>query len=179
MFVNCWKLALSPWTWSLNICSFTGNHHSNWLFNNLTHFLVYCGHRVLQILYPPLHWIHAELAEQPAGLGGRHREGNLKPDLPGDGVPPPPPRVPPAFQRRQRQARRVRHALRDRRQVHLRRPTVSFNDFCTIYHVSPSPWVMDLFSTRGFCWERNGRGGVNGEEVLDSAELRQFACQWR
>lgn len=41
MFVNCWKLALSPWTWSLNIwCSFTGNHHSNWLFNNLTHFLV-------------------------------------------------------------------------------------------------------------------------------------------
>lgn len=122
------------------------------------------------------------MAEQPAGLGGRHREGNLKPDLPGDGVPPPPPRVPPAFQRRQRQARRVRHALRDRRQVHLRRPTVSFNDLGHI-HLHDLPCVS-LPVSHGFVLDtwfllRKKWPSVNGEEVLDSAELRQFACQWR
>lgn len=82
-------------------------------------------HRHSPILHPALHWIHAELAEQPAGLGGGRREGNLKPDLPGDRVPPPQPRAQPAFQRRQHETLWVRHPLCHWRKVHFCRTTVS------------------------------------------------------
>lgn len=115
---------------------------------DIFHTSCFCGHRHLQILYPPLHWIHAELAELPAGLRRRHGERNRKPHLPGDGVPPPPSRVPPASQRHPRQARWVCHPLRDRRQVHVRRPTVSSTTSVSAtvpicYHLSASgeSWI--------------------------------------
>lgn len=85
-----------------------------------------CGRRLFQIPYPPLHWIHAQLVKQPTGLGGRgHGQRDVRPHLPGDGVPPPLALLPPAPQRRPRQARRVCHALRHWRQVHVCRPAVS------------------------------------------------------
>ena len=94
--------------------------------------------RLVQILHPPLHWVHAELAEQPDGHGGRGRERNLVSVLPGDGVPPPPPRVPPPPQRHPRQAHPVRHPLCDRRQVHFCRPTVSYptSNYPHLLHLS-------------------------------------------
>lgn len=120
------------------------------------------GCRHLQILYPPLHWIHAELAGQPAGLWKRRREGSLKPYLPGDRVPPPPSPVLPGLQRRQHQAHWVCHSLCNRRQVHFYRPTVSFqilnylhlHELLFIFLL----WVVDFFWNKQFRWERSGRG---------------------
>lgn len=165
---NCGQLVPKLFYCGLNIWYYMEKKIHTWQFpgffsgNNLnflksfpysyfTRFLF--GHRHVQILHSPLHWIHAELAQQPAGERKRRGEGNLKPDLPGDGVPPPASRVPPASQRHQHQARWVRHALRDRRQVHFRRPTVSLHTSVT----TPLPLSshrLDLIAR--FRWERKG-----------------------
>lgn len=148
--------------------------------------------RRVQILHPPLHRLHAQLAEQPAGeRGQRYGDGDHRPVLPGDGVPAAAPQRLQALQRPQRHAPRVRHALRHRRQVHLRRPEVSFSSRS---HPSgfPSRSVSRLLALIArFRWERRGtlcvgRGldpkpnsGVDNPLSLPLFLRRSCASWWR
>lgn len=106
------------------------------------------GHRHLQTLHPLLHWVHAELSERPAGVGGRCWEGQLQPDLSGDGVPPSPSRLPPPFQRHLRQACWVCDSLCDWWEVHFCGSAVSVPIMITA--------TRPGFVLSKFHWERNG-----------------------